>query len=69
VIAEPSKALDHGAQVFTPVQGLNVHRTHYDTRRNVRAGDRGGWSLVPALKLREHHATRIEWTNLNEFQS
>jgi hypothetical protein len=33
----------------------------------VRAGDRGGWSLVPALKLREHHATRIEWTNLNEF--
>lgn len=34
---------------------------------NVSTGDRGSLSLVPALRLREHHATRIVWTNLNDF--
>ena len=35
------------------------------TRAGFHPGQ--GVSLVPALKLCDHHATRIEWTNLNAF--
>jgi hypothetical protein len=36
-------------------------------KANVRADSDSGISLVPALKMREHYATRIEWINLSKF--
>jgi len=53
------------APVTVPYEGeLQATRTY---RANVRADAHYGLALIPALKWREHYATRIEWINLSAF--
>ena len=36
-------------------------------RATVRRNPTTGWSLIPTPRIAEHHALRVEWTNLSAF--
>ncbi|SRR6266436_5003971 len=53
------------APVAVPYEGELQATVSYQA--SVRADVHGGLALLPALKSREHYATRIEWINLSKF--
>jgi hypothetical protein len=58
-------SLEDIAPVAVPYEGELQETVTY--RANVRPDAHYGLALIPALRGREHYATRIEWTNLRQF--
>ncbi|MBV9209688.1 MAG: hypothetical protein JOZ52_03610 [Acidobacteria bacterium] len=53
------------AHVVVPYEGALQAGTTY--RASVRGDRRRGLSLVPQVRMQEHYALLVEWTNLKEF--